>query len=130
MNRCFFAQIESACFCYDLRERDATLECDSSYAEQTISDLISLFDNFDHSLFENPYSIDDEQSQGAVATTLERELLFLQSHTVHHYAIIGAMTRAFGNKPADEFGVALATRSHQKRNTNDSNAGDISPCAQ
>ena len=128
--RCFFTQMESACFCYDKRERDATLECDSSHAEQTISYLIGLFGQLDHSQFEKAYTIDDEQSQGAVATTLERELLFLQSHTVHHYAIIGAMTRAFGNKPAADFGVAIATRSHQKQNNNDSNAGDISPCAQ
>jgi len=125
--KCFFKQIGSGRFCYDERERDSILECDVVYAEQTISQLINLFDDFDHGQFENSYTIDDEQSQGSVVTTLQRELLFLQSHTVHHYAIIGAMTRAFGNKPADDFGVAIATRSHQKRCTND---GDISPCAQ
>jgi len=125
--KCFFKQVESGRFCYDERERDSTLECDVDYAEKTITQLINLFEGFDKSQFDNPYTIDDEQSQGAVVTTLQRELLFLQSHTVHHYAIIGAMTRAFGNQPADDFGVAIATRTHQKKHNNDTNTGDISP---
>ena len=127
--RCFFNQMDSGRFCYDERERDGALECDHAYANQTINQLIELFATLDHDKFDQPYTVDDEQSQGPVITNLQRELLFLQSHTVHHYAIIGAMTRAFGNMPADDFGVAIATRSHQKRNDNDANAGDT-PCAQ
>jgi len=128
--RCFFVQMESGRFCYDERERDGALECDSAYAEQTISQLTNLLTDFDQDQFEKSYTIDDEQSQGPVPTTLQRELLFLQSHTVHHYAIIGAMTRALGSQPANDFGVAIATRSHQKKNNNDTKSEDISPCAQ
>ena len=79
--------------------------------------------------FEQHYTIIDEQSDVPVQTNLERELLFLQSHTVHHYAIIGAMTRAFGNQTDDEFGVAIATRTHQKKQT-DTKPGEASQCAQ
>lgn len=128
--RCFFQQIDTGAFCYDKRDRDAVLECDQAYAEQTIDELIRAFNELPENTFEQAFVIDDEQSQGPVVTTLQRELLFLQSHTVHHYAIIGAMTRAFGNQPADDFGVAIATRSHQKRQTNDTNSGETSPCAQ
>lgn len=128
--RCFFRQMTSGRFCYDERERDSVLESDQAYAKQTINELIMAFNTLDDSAFELSFVIEDEQSQGPVVTTLQRELLFLQSHTVHHYAIIGAMTRAFGNQPADDFGVAIATRSHQKRQTKDINAGETSPCAQ
>ena len=55
----------------------------------------------------------DQQASEPVVSTVYRELLFLQSHTMHHYAIIGAMTRSFGAQPADDFGVAIATRTHQ-----------------
>jgi len=128
--RCFFRQIVSGRFCYDERERDGALERDQAYAEQTIEQLITAFKDLNDAFFEQSFVIEDEQSQGPVTTTLQRELLFLQSHTVHHYAIIAAMTRAFGKQPADDFGIAIATRSHQKRQNNDTNAGETSPCAQ
>jgi len=34
---------------------------------------------------------------------------------VHHFAIIGAMTRAFGNQPEENFGVAIATQVHNEK---------------
>ena len=38
-----------------------------------------------------------------------RELLFLISHTVHHFALIAFMLRSFGIEPGDKFGVAPST---------------------
>lgn len=128
--RCFFIQLNDRAFCYDKRERDQALECDIDYARQTISDLTSQFALLNDDVFKQTYTIDDEQSQGSVVTTLQRELLFLQSHTVHHYAIIGAMTRAFGSQPEKDFGVAIATRSHQEKQLSDLNEEETSPCAQ
>jgi len=127
---CFVNQMDSGHFCYDERKRDAQLECDQQYAKKTIDELIGFFSTLDHSVFGKAYTMSDEQSQGNVDTNLPRELLFLQSHTVHHYAIIGAMTRALGNVPSDDFGVAIATRTHQKCNKNDTQQGETSVCAQ
>ena len=94
--------------------------------------LTQRLENIQSSEFELTYEIIDEQSQGPVQTNLQRELLFLQSHTVHHYAIIGAMTRAFGNHTDDEFGVAIATRTHQRTVSQDSTEKQLgeSICAQ
>jgi len=39
------------------------------------------------------------------------------------------MTRALGNQTDDEFGVAIATRTHQKKQT-DTKPGEASQCAQ
>ena len=127
--RCFLRQRDCLQFCYDKRERDQQLESDSIYAKTTIDELISGLKMLDDQAFEKRYTIIDEQSDGPVETNLQRELLFLQSHTVHHYAIIGAMTRAFGNQPEDEFGVAIATRAHQKKQRN-TESGESSQCAQ
>ncbi len=112
--RCFSTQIVGGTFCYDKRERDQLLECDSGYALRTIDELIESL-----SVLANPnvgveFFIEDEQASRQIQTNLNRELLFLQSHTVHHYAIIGAMTRAFGNQPDEDFGVAIATRVHNE----------------
>lgn len=127
--RCFLGQQTCQQFCYDKRERDQQLESDSGYAKTTISELIVGLKKLDDQAFEQRYTIVDEQSGGPVETNLQRELLFLQSHTVHHYAIIGAMTRAFGNQPEDEFGIAIATRTHQKKQRV-TESGEPSPCAQ
>ncbi len=112
--RCFEAQLVSGVICYDKRARDQALECDSDYALRTIDELITGLNNLSPSKVVQPLLIEDEQTSLPVETSLNRELLFLQSHTVHHYAIIGAMTRAFGNQPDEDFGVAIATRVHNQ----------------
>lgn len=113
--RCLLSQIGSGLFCYDSRARDQLLECDIDYAERTISELKVALSKIDDGQFESAYSIDDQQVAGSVETSLQRELVFLQSHTIHHYAIIGAMTRTLGKQPETDFGVAIATRAHQQQ---------------
>ena len=119
--RCFFEQQSKTIFNYDLRDRDQLLECDAEYALSTISELIEALKALHNQAITEPhfsvaeYMIADEQTSVPVTTSLNRELLFLQSHTVHHYAIIGAMTRAFGKQPQDDFGVAIATRVHNEK---------------
>ena len=112
--RCFFKQMPDGVFCYDERDREQILECDAEYMVEAINKVISQFADVSDPAFDQTYTLMDEQSLGPVETTLQRELLFLQSHTIHHYAIIAAMTRSFGNQPQEDFGVAIATRNHQK----------------
>jgi len=108
--RCLLKQIECGVFCYDERERDQSLEQDRVYAIKTIKSLLLGLQNFELNAFSQNYTIKDQQIYETVSTNLERELLFLQSHSVHHYAIIAAMTRLIGERPAESFGVAFATR--------------------
>jgi hypothetical protein len=44
-----------------------------------------------------------------VATTLGRELMFLSSHTVHHFALVGQYSKAAGVDMGHDFGKAPAT---------------------
>ena len=46
-------------------------------------------------------------------STLGRELQFLVSHTVHHFAMIGGICRELGVEPEADFGVAPSTIRHQ-----------------
>ena len=105
--RCFVSQLPTGTICYDNRERDQLLECDSTYALQTIDELIVALGELRAHPDNSEYWLEDQQGSVPVITNLNRELLFLQSHTVHHFAMVGAMTRAFGNQP-DEFGRAAA----------------------
>jgi len=127
--RCFISQLDSREFCYDSRERDQLLERDFAYAKQTILDLSTGLRDLEAIDLDQECQLLDQQAIGQVNSTLFRELLFLQSHTMHHYAIIGAMTRSFGAQPADDFGVAIATREHQKTSV-EPVIGDSPTCAQ
>ena len=127
--RCFMTQLESGQFCYDSRQRDQLLECDFEYANRAIIEVTCLLGELESKDLNRQCQLSDRQVIGTVASTVFRELLFLQSHTMHHYAIIGAMTRALGAQPADDFGVAIATREHQQSST-EALSGDSPTCAQ
>lgn len=121
--RCFLRQLPAACVCYDARERDQILERDLNYAVRTIDDLLRGMRALDQS---TELQIKDGPSGLILRTTTERELLFLQSHTVHHYAIAAAMGRQLGTVAAPGFGVALATQQHINALSNSSHIGVVS----
>lgn len=58
------------------------------------------------------YSLADESGGEEVSlmSSVGRELMFLQSHTIHHMALIGIMARLQGSTVPTGFGVAPSTR--------------------
>lgn len=52
---------------------------------------------------------DPRQAPVHCSSTLERELIFVMHHGVHHHAMIAAILRGAGLAPPAEFGVAPAT---------------------
>jgi uncharacterized damage-inducible protein DinB len=112
---CLFTQLAKGVFCYDKRERDEQLESDREYALRSIADILGQLETIDFTLFAQQYHIVDHQLAAPLATTLQRELLFLQSHTVHHFALIAAIARGLGLQPMPDFGVAIATIEHRDK---------------
>ena len=49
------------------------------------------------------------------SSTLGRELLFLLSHTIHHYALIDLLLREEGFEVPPDFGMAPSTLKHLER---------------
>ena len=122
--RCLFNQVTKRVFCYDKRNRDEQLESDREYALRSIADIIGRLETIDLELFDQQYHIVDHQLAVPLVTTLERELLFLQSHTAHHYAIIAAMARGLGKQPMRDFGLAIATIKHADMMRENGNAAE------
>ena len=50
----------------------------------------------------------------ATTTSVLRELEFLLSHTIHHYALVAVMARIQGCEPGPTFGVAPSTLKYQQ----------------
>jgi len=52
---------------------------------------------------------------GFSRSTIQRELQFLSSHTVHHFAIVAMILKIQGFETPDTFGVAPSTLKYENR---------------
>ncbi len=105
---------------YDERERNLKMETDRSYAISCIRNVIDSIEVFGL----KPELIDKQievmSNQGIrVETTpwsfssIRRELQFLISHTVHHYALIALILRTMNVQVPAEFGIAPSTLKYE-----------------
>lgn len=117
---CFLAGFHSGCVDYDARNRDPLLETDRGYALDALASIIrrleeSPLEEQDRPLLAAMDRGAGEQGEAAFSTTsVRRELQFLRSHTVHHYALIAAVLRVQGHEPPADFGVAPATLTYRR----------------
>lgn len=106
---------------YDARERDGRIETDRGYAISLAIEIIGKLRPYseDGSLIREKVSV--RSNEGAKtgdspwsSSSIKRELQFLISHTVHHYALIAVILRIQGYDPGEEFGVAPSTLQYQR----------------
>ena len=109
----FLNGLESGRIDYDARERDQAIEKNRFVTLAKIDWLIERLKGLSRidehaSVLVHLEDASFHQPTWSHSTIL-REMQFLQSHTVHHYALIALMLRLQGVKVADEFGVARST---------------------
>jgi uncharacterized damage-inducible protein DinB len=112
---CFLRDLESGRVDYDRRERDPRLESDRAVALAELARLANGLEEVSGATPSDRLEVRVDVSPGEhgaedwSATSLGRELRFLVSHTVHHFALIAQILRARGVEPGKEFGVAPST---------------------
>ncbi len=100
---------------YDLRQRDREMEQDPARAIALIGRICTFLKGLD---VEPGPGLEVKMDTGAdradqwAPSTLLRELQFLLSHTVHHYALIATMNTIAGIDTPEEFGIAPSTLAH------------------
>ena len=98
---------------YNQRDRDAHIESDPMHARQVIQALIERLESLAEVDLDQPVqSMMDcgrHEEANFAASSVCRELQFLISHTVHHYALIAMILRHQGEQPPADFGVAPST---------------------
>jgi uncharacterized damage-inducible protein DinB len=110
---CFLRGIETGRIDYGQRERDERVERDRQAAITRIEATIARLRNLTSS--DETMSLTARQDLAVWScTSIERELQFLLSHTVHHYALIALALRWQGFEPGEEFGVAPSTLQYWK----------------
>lgn len=113
----FLRGVEAGKIDYDLRERNELIETDRLAAaakiEATINDLDSLpLADDRRDLLVKLEGGHAQDSSAWSFSSINRELQFLLSHTVHHYALIAMLLKLQGFEPAPDFGVAPSTLKH------------------
>lgn len=101
---------------YERRARDPLVENDADYARDLLEAVADELADLAPTLANHSLHLCAETAPGiATATTVLRELEFLLSHTIHHYALVAVMARLQGCEPPAEFGVAPSTLRFQQR---------------
>jgi hypothetical protein len=102
---------------YDARQRNADIESDRLVAISTAKEMVAALEEMAKQQVgldpEIEVSSNEGRNEGNISpwcrSSLVRELQYLASHTIHHYALIAMIFRLQDGAPPDEFGVAPST---------------------
>lgn len=121
----FFTGATSALIDYDLRDRSAPVETDIGAARAALQKIsrqlqaeprsdapLTVWQNYDPA----------DRPRGVPSCRL-RELQFLASHAIHHFAVIGIAMRGFGYDLPADFSLAPSTRFHLQSANDAARAG-------
>lgn len=101
--------------CYDVRLRGTPVESQRDAAQVEIAWLLSQVRGVQAAALDRPLdvvlSVDTAGATSVVRSTVARELAFVASHTVHHFAIIALLLREMGVSVPPRFGYAPSTPS-------------------
>ncbi len=95
---------------YTARKRQSRFEQDRRYAIARIKDLITVMGCIPNEMFGSSVAVRSEvDDQIWHNSSVARELEFVQSHTVHHHALVAEKLKACGVEVSYGFGVATST---------------------
>ena len=105
---------------YDARPRNEFLETNPDYAANKMAELVEFLNSLATSNLDLPLKVkmdsnaNHDEIQKWSDSSLRRELQFLISHTIHHYALIVTLCSADKVEPPNDFGVAPSTLRFRK----------------
>lgn len=119
--RAFLGGLAEGSIDYDARDRAVPLERDRALAIATALGFVADLGRIPASLGPRSLQVSTRSVAGEDSapdwsgSTVKRELQFLVSHTVHHYALIKELLRRAGFDAGEEFGVAPSTLAALRR---------------
>lgn len=115
---CFLRGLEGGRIDYDQRERHPELESERARAIEKLERLMQALLALPHADLRRAVQVSLDCGEGPQRTwstsTVARELQFLVSHTVHHFAVIALLLRREGVEPGVDFGVAPSTLKYEQ----------------
>jgi len=107
----FWEGLKSGHIDYDKRKRNPELETNRLFALESMLGYASKFqeETFFLEFLNISQNYNPKEPVPVVTSNLTRELMFLVSHTVHHYAIISILVKLDGGVVPEGFGFSPAT---------------------
>ncbi len=104
---------------YDARPRNAALDASPNVARERLHALQAALKATSATSFAEPLQVLGQsglegESGFRVSSSLGRELAFVASHTVHHFALLANHCQQQGIPTPEGFGKAPATRAHER----------------
>ncbi len=96
---------------YEKRPRDLRVETDLREAANRLENIREALGDRMHC---RELRVWDNGSDTAAPSSVSRELQFLLSHTVHHFALISVIARIAGRQVPRDFGVAPSTLKYRE----------------
>jgi uncharacterized damage-inducible protein DinB len=118
--RCFLGGLAGRRIDYDARDRDPDVESSTGSAAAAIAAIVEGLEKLtpDAAATAVEVKVDSAAAAGTgliwSRSSVARELQFLLSHTVHHYALIAMTLRSAGVELGDDFGVAPSTLEYRR----------------
>jgi len=119
--RCFLRDLPTGRVDYDRRERDPAVESDRDRCLRALRAVAAELDALDVADPDAALRVKTNAHPTTPAdevftpSSVARELQFLASHTIHHYALIAVTLHGRGFAPDAEFGVAPSTLAYWKK---------------
>lgn len=114
---CFCAGYETGVADYDARERDETVETSLDTGRVRLEAALDTLQNIGASSEDGPFRIRQLACPGGapitLQSTLERELLFLSGHTIHHLAMMLLIANSLNVPVPTELGLAFSTQAYR-----------------
>ena len=118
--QCFLNGLESGLVDYDQRLRLEQVETSRSFAKEFMTDIVNRLKSSRCYAADLPLSVrmdsgtnHTSEEESVCHSSFGRELQFLVSHTVHHFAIIAIFCLLANIDLPEGFGVAPSTLKHQ-----------------
>ncbi len=106
----FLKGVDTGLIDFTDRERDLNTETDREYAIDALESTVAAICTLDEKALGRSVLVRSEVDESLwLGSTVLRELEFLHSHTVHHYALIAAKLKALNIDSEPGFGVAPST---------------------
>ncbi len=110
---CFFNGIDEGCINFDDRKRGTSVETDVRIAADVLTATRDRFKNLDLDAFNAGISVRElvhfNGEPTIAASTLDRELMGLITHSIHHLAIIAIIARSSSFPVSANLGKAPST---------------------
>ena len=119
---CFLRGLDARRIDYTSRNRERRVELEREFSIRCVEELIARLPEAvggqtDADVMVRAESLEGDEESGWCCSSVQRELQFLLSHTIHHYALIVRLLELQGVEPGEEFaefGVAPSTLRHWK----------------